>query len=219
MTDTTGDSWWQAHKVDLPAGQIGLWAIEHFTVSPDTRLQPYYMVYGHDCPPGTYTSLVRYEDGPPEIGDTMDRSLYIGGHEVMTDLPGEIEDHREVMEQIRARGGRILIHGLGLGLIVRFALAQANVTHVDVVELNQDVIDLVAHHYKDERLHVHYGDAFTYEWPAEARWTVVWHDIWDNYLLVNLEEMERLRQRFAGRAGWQGFWSRDYLLSVEARRA
>ena len=125
MTDA---SWWEAHKVSLPEGQAGSWAIERFTVRPGARLQPYHLVYGRDCPPGDYTALVRYEDGSPEIGDTMDGSAYLGGHEVMTDLPGEIEDHREVMEQIRVRGGRILIHGLGLGLIVRFALAQPNVT-------------------------------------------------------------------------------------------
>jgi hypothetical protein len=215
----TNENWWLAHKVDLPEGQVGRWAIERFTVREGVRLQPYYLVYGRDCPPGTYTGLVRYEDGSPEIGETMDGATYLGGHEVMTDLPGEIEDHADVMEAIRTRGGRILIHGLGLGLIVKFALAQPNVTRVDVVELNQDVIDLVAHHYdRDERLQIHYGNAFTYEWPDDAHWTVAWHDIWDNYLLVNLGEMEFLRQRFAGRADWQGFWSRDYLLTVNERK-
>ena len=215
----TEETWWRTHKVDLPEGQAGNWAIERFSVLPGVRLQPYYLVYGQDCPPGQYTALVRYADGVPEIGETMDGSSYLSGHEVMTDLPGEIVDHYEVMEQIRSRGGRILVHGLGLGLILKFALAQPNVTGVDVVELNRDVIDLVAHHYdSDPRLQVHLGDAFTYEWPEEARWTVAWHDIWDNYLLVNLEEMERLRHRFEGRADWQGFWSRDYLQSVDARK-
>jgi hypothetical protein len=213
------DSWWLAHKVNLPEGQVGNWAIERFTVRRGVPVPTYRLIYGHECPPGTYTRLVRYEGGAPEVGDTMDGRAYLGGHEVMTDLPGEIEDHAGVMEQIQMHGGRILVHGLGLGLIVKFALAQPNVTHVDVVELNHDVIDLVAHHYAaDDRLHVHHGNAFTYEWPENARWTVAWHDIWDNYLLANLEEMESLGQRFADRTRWQGFWSRDYLLAVKARK-
>jgi spermidine synthase len=117
------------------------------------------------------------------------------------------------MAEIRRRGGRVLIHGLGLGMIVKFALAQANVTHVDVVELERDVINLVGRHYEDERLTIHHGDAMKYEWPPEAGWSVVWHDIWGDFQPGNLEEMDFLHRRFAARCEWQGSWSQDHLLA------
>ena len=216
MTDRQPASgeWWERHKVQLPSVQNGRWALERFTVLPGTRLQPYFRVYGRDCPPGTYTRLVRYDAELPEIGDTMDVSGHTAGHPVMTDTPGEIEDHRAVMDEIKRRGGRVLIHGLGLGLISKFALDQDNVSHVDVVELDQDVIDLVARHYPDERLTIHRGDARTYRWPVGLSWSVVWHDIWGDYRIENLAEMAFLHRRFAGRAGWQGSWSKDYLLAL-----
>ncbi len=210
------EEWWREHKVSLPPGQRGRWAIEHFKVEAGTRLS-YFRVYGQDCPPGTYTRLVYYKDGPPEIAETLDDMENPAGQSFMTDTPGEIEDHGEVMAEIRRRGGRVLIHGLGLGLIARFALDQPNVSHVDVVELDQDVIDLVAPHYRDERLTIHRGDARTYEWPVGSRWSVVWHDIWGDYRVENLEEMASLRRRFAAMADWQASWSEEFLIGL--RRA
>ena len=205
--------WWEPYKVDLPVGQRGRWAIERFTVASGDHLQPYFSVYGQDCPPGDYTRLVRYRDGPPEMDQTLGAAVGLGGVPVMTDTPGEIEDHLLAMEEIQRRGGRVLIHGLGLGMILRFALAQPNVSHVDVVELDQDVIDLVAHHYQDERLTLHHGDALSYVWPVGSHWDVVWHDIWDSVLPSNLPQMTFLHRRFARRCGWQGSWSKDHALA------
>jgi hypothetical protein len=209
--------WWEAFKVDLPAGQHGRWAIERFSVGPGDRLQPYFRVYGRDCPPGTYTRLVRYEDGVPDIDETMNTAVAVGGHPVMTDTPGEIEDHCSVMAEIERRGGRILVHGLGIGLILKFALALPNVGHIDVVELDQDVIDLVAPHYRDERLQIHHGDARTFPWPSSSRWSVAWHDIWGDFQLENLNEMAAFERRFAGRVDWQECWSKDHLLAKQRR--
>jgi hypothetical protein len=136
----------------------------------------------------------------------------------MWDTLGEIVDHREVMEQIRRRGGRVLIHGLGLGMILKFALAQDNVSHVDVVELDREVIELVGRYYRDPRLTLHQGDARSYRWPRGSRWTVVWHDIWGDYEVENLKEMAALHRSFARRADWQGSWSREHLLKKRRQR-
>jgi len=121
------------------------------------------------------------------------------------------------MAEIERRGGRILVHGLGIGLILRFALALPNVRRIDVVELEQDVIDLVSRHYVDPRFHIHHGDARTFEWPAGTHWDVAWHDIWDDFQLGNLDDMAEFERRFEGRADWQGFWSKDHLLAKRER--
>jgi hypothetical protein len=211
--------WWRQWQVDLPVGQHGRWAIERFTVLPGERIQPYYSVYGRDVPPGNYTRLVRYLDDTPEIWETLGSVPSVAGISVMTDTPGEIEDHADVMREIAARGGRVLVHGLGLGMILRYALAQPNVEHVDVVELDRNVIDLVAHHYAGPRLTIHHGDAMQLEWPVEARWDVVWHDFWDTVQPANLVEMEYMLQRFEGRCDWQQCWSQDHALRIQRERA
>lgn len=40
--------------------------------------------------------------------------------------------------------GRVLVGGLGLGIVVKFLLKNPRVTLIDVVELNKDVIDLIS---------------------------------------------------------------------------
>jgi len=194
----------------LSAGGNGRWAVEHFIVEPE-GLQPYLVEDGRICPPGTYTRLVHYDGGVPPIDETGTVHLRPGGHLVMSDTRAEIEDHQDVMNEIQRRGGRILIHGLGLGMIVKFALAEDRVSHVDVVELDQEVIDLVAPHYVDRRLTIHQGDARSFRWPAGTRWSIVWHDIWDDLSIDNLKQMAALHRRFGPRADWQGSWSMDYL--------
>jgi hypothetical protein len=161
---------------------------------------------------------VRYTDAVPEVWEALDSVPAYGCISVMTDTPGEIEDHMDVMREIEQRGGRVLIHGLGLGMILRFALAQPNVVHIDVVELDRDVIELVGPHYADPRLTIHYGDATTYEWPADTRWDVVWHDFWDSVMPENLPQMEYMLRRFEGRCDWQQCWSQDHALRMQRER-
>jgi hypothetical protein len=213
MTSADDDRWWEAHQVRLPTAQNGRWSIEHFSVGPEGHVTD----HGIEWPRGHYTRLVRYSDEVPEVDETMGIYVRPGGNMVMSDTPDEIEDHRPAMEEIRKRGGRVLIHGLGLGMITRFALEQPNVEHVDVVELDQEVIDLVSPHYRDQRLTIHQGDARTYPWPPDARWTVVWHDIWGDFKTENLKEMEAFHQRFEDRCEWQGSWSRNHLLAKQER--
>src|SRR5438094_1716121 len=128
---------WQRSKVNLPAGQLGHWALEHFTVVEGSAAQDLMTFEGPRFVPGNYTRLVHYAAGVPDADECLEATPRLGGQVFMSDIQMEIEDHYEVMAAIRSRGGRILIHGLGLGVIVKFALEQPNVTHVDVVELDQ----------------------------------------------------------------------------------
>ncbi len=147
--------------------------------------------------PGTYTRI------------DVDGRLW------MSDTDDEKRDHASAFWEMQRRGGRVLIHGLGLGMVVQAALRLPQVEHIDVVEIDPRVARLVGEHYAGDRCTIHVGDALTYEWPTGTRWDVVWHDIWPTITGDNLPDMHRLHRRFGRRSGWQGSWAR---WDVERRR-
>lgn len=178
----------------VPEGSSGPWKVERFEIPLDlTNLRM--MRDGRGCFPGTYTRLVHQTRGI-----------------VMSDTTAEAADH---IEPYQRATGRCLIHGLGLGCFLGMILAKPEVTEVDVVEIDDDVIKLVAPHfyqqYPHSRLRIHHGDARTMKWPRGSRWEMVWHDIWDNICADNLPEMQALHRSFGRRCNWQGSWAREWL--------
>jgi hypothetical protein len=149
-----------------------------------------------------------------------------GGWDVMmSDTPDEANDHAEAIAVAWLWGGRILIHGLGLGCYLNTVLASAHVEHVDVVEISQDVIDLTAPYfqgYVDEgRLTIHHDNALTKKWPVGSFWDVVWHDVWKYIAAYNLTDPSEaengvtyatMHRKFAGRCHWQGSWGHPQAL-------
>jgi hypothetical protein len=191
------------YKVDLPEGQSGDWAVEKFTVDEHgaqmSSLAGFIGGHGRHVPEGTYTKLTR------------------DGDIVMTDTPNEIRDHLVFISEAH---GRVLIHGLGLGMCVAACLEKEKVDHVTVVELCAEVIELVGVHLKEkygDRLEIIEDDALTWKPPKGTRWDVAWHDIWDNICADNIEEMSRLHRRFGRRVEWQGSWCRDMVKEQRAR--
>jgi len=145
-------------------------------------------------PPGVYTRLRR--------GDCV----------FMTDQHDEWWTQRIAIEEACRRGSRVLLTGLGLGLVVQsmFDTPGTRVEHIVVVESSQDVISLVKPHivaaYGD-RIVVHHADAFEWSPPPGGRFTVVWHDIWDNPQDPQCRREEaRLLARYAPYGDWQGTW-------------
>jgi len=186
-------------EVDVPEGRSGPWEVRRFAVSEDeakrdefsARLaaiqgRPYRPV-----PAGSYTRIAR------------------GGHVVMTDTPSELCDLREPVR--RAVGGRVLVNGLGLGIVLQAVLEEPGVEHLTVVEASEDVIALVAPHWGaryGDRLTVVHADAFKWRPPMGARYRVVWHDIWDDVTTDNLAGMRKLHAKYRRRCDWQGSWCR-----------
>ncbi len=180
---------WEQYKVAIPEGQSGPWRVEKFEV-PETmdvaRIR--YTMQGRPVPPGTYTKL--YKKGSLDL--------------MMTDTRQEILDCSKILCQ---GVGRILINGLGLGMIVSGLLRRESVTHIDVVEIDEDIISLVLPHITDERLVVYHEDAFTIQWPKGTRWNYVWHDIWPSICSDNLPDIRKLKQRYGHRTDMQGVWA------------
>lgn len=150
--------------------------------------------------------------------------LYRNGHLWMSDTPDEGWDHVDVIyEARRLKAKRVLINGLGIGMIVNALLHEPTVEHIDVVEIDKDVIDLVEPHLqklaweKGKTLVVHCDDAYTIKWKPGTKWDVAWHDIWLDAGESNLKEMEKLHRRYGIRVQWQGSWKRRYLLRQQRR--
>jgi hypothetical protein len=185
------------YKVAVPEGVSGDVRIERFEI-PRHSIENVRMAFdGRGATPGTYTRLM------------------VGRHLWMSDTNAEWRDHLEAVHQIRARGGRVLINGLGLGMVVKAALAVDTVTRVDVVENSEDVIKLVGPTYEaDPRVKIFHGDAFEMSkvWIKNSHWTVAWHDIWRNMSEDNLPEMASLKRSYGRRVDWQGAWGQDTIL-------
>lgn len=148
---------------------------------------------------GSFTKLVEHtpDDDRPRVW--------------MSDTRAEILEHSPVLSALMDTDDkpvRMLVNGLGLGMIVKAALMRDNVTRVDVVEKDADVIDLILPLIKDDRLVVYHSDAFTKSWPRGINWDIVWHDIWPEISEQNLPGMRRLHRKYDFAAAWQGSWQR-----------
>ncbi|MDR8350775.1 hypothetical protein FPK35_22890, partial [Acinetobacter baumannii] len=93
------------------------------------------------------------------------RRLSYNSDVVMSNTPMEI---RTCMDFIERATGHVLINGLGLGMVLNAVLMKADVTHVTVIEKEQDVINLVAASFADDkRVEIICADAMTFVQPAE----------------------------------------------------
>lgn len=175
----------------------GLWRLSQLHC-PEVRLGVAQFLEAEGIWPCThYTVLQR------ATADT----LHMGGEVVMEDTPRELRRHLPIL--IPARG-RVLVSGLGLGCVVRGLLAKPEVEHVDVVEIDRDVIALAGGEFEnDPRVTLHVGDALTIAWPKGARWDFAWHDVHAS----TSSELHMLHARLLGRyhdhVRAQGAWEFD----------
>lgn len=197
-------------KVDIPEGEIGGMRISRFEVkalddwldSDESRediLSPLEYVRlerdGRAPKPGWYTRLSE--------GLTV----------WMSDVTAERRDHAEpVFMMSTGHPKRVVINGLGIGMVLSAALTFDSVEHVDVVEADQRVIDLVGPHYlKDPRVRIHHADAVEqmHKWAPGERWDIGWTNIWPTITPDNLPQMKQFSDFYGERCGWHGNWSED----------
>lgn len=125
------------------------------------------------------------------------------GEVVMEDSRRELRRHLPIWLAAR---GRVLVSGLGLGCVVRGLLASPAVEHIDVVEIDADILRALGPEFASSpRVALHHADALTWEPPAGARWDCAWHDIWCEGSGLQLLHAELL-VRYADRVRRQGAW-------------
>jgi hypothetical protein len=210
-------------KVDLPESEYDGLRIEHFEVKdPDdwteadekrtdvvSPVEYFRMMWdGRECFPGWYTRLL-----DTTVKDEQGRSLLW-----MSDTTAERNDHKEPVAVIElTKAERVLINGLGIGMVLSAALTYYHVKHVDVVEKDERVIKLVGPHYlKDPRVNIIHADAYeqTKAWPRGSRWDVAWSDIWQDISDENLPGMDQLHQYYRRRTQYHGMWARPECLAL-----
>lgn len=142
----------ERYKVNIPEGKSGDWEVKKFTVSEDDAKWDALRSIGRGgryTPTGTYTSLTR------------------NGQVIMSDTPNEIQDH---LEFIRRAKGKVLINGLGLGMVLKAVLDKSEVEYVTVIEKSPHVISLVAPYFQvnyENKVKIIWADAYTYKSPRK----------------------------------------------------
>jgi len=186
--------------VSVPVGTRNAVSISRFDISKEDV--SFAMMKGgmrFYTPPGTYTRLDR--NGELWMSDT---------HAEMADHYGPVERARSLTDN-----RRVLITGLGIGMVVQAMILLPDPQHIDVVEIDRNVIDLVGPHYEKlaaehgKTLTIHHGDAYDRKalFGKDDRWAVVWHDVWLDVCTDNWDGMKALRRSYGRYAEWQGCWS------------
>lgn len=131
------------------------------------------------------------------------------GEVVMEDSRRELRKHLPIWMAAR---GRVLKTGLGLGCVVRGLLANPAVTHIDVVEIDADIIERCgAEFVGNPRVSLHHADAETWDYGKRS-WDFAWHDL-HSFDEEHLQVKHcRLMARFlsavaGGESGRQGAWA------------
>lgn len=171
-----------------PDGVCGDFRIETFSVSKQESAFSG-LRRGDYVPEGSYKRLMR--------GRTV----------VMSNTRMEINTNYDF---VRQANGKVLINGLGLGMILAAILTKPEVTEVTVVEKFQEVITLVGPTFShDPRVKIIHADALEYKPPKGEKFDCVYHDIWDYICSDNLTEMSLLHRRYGKRTKWQDSWEKS----------
>lgn len=183
------------HLVDIPEGVSGPWKVEKFQVKADMQAMRLFFD-GRGVPPGQYTRLSSKENPA-----------------WMTDTPAEFNDAGGfIFRAGNIKDCNVLISGLGLGMVVKALLRKDTIKSITVIELEADVIKLVAPHYPDPRLRVINADAW--EWEPDMKFDIAWHDIWGDISSDDLPEMAAMKRRYQRHMtgpGMQECWGQEIL--------
>lgn len=191
--------------VTVPDGKRGPWQISTFTVNAED-LHVWMM------------NARALRDGYPERvvhSGTYRRLTHKERGCVMSNTRMEILTSQDAYDKAT---GRVLVAGLGLGMVVEGMLNKPDVTEVVVVEIDKDVIRLVGPHLLKKysgRISIHTGSIHNY--VPEGKFDFAWFDIWDEVSTENLTEMKELKAKFRKHCKASACWSQREA-QREARR-
>jgi len=149
---------------------------------------------------GTYCGLKRAS----ENGNSSWDSLW------MSDTQMERATNHDIVRQAR---GDVLIIGLGLGMVPYALCRKPEVTSVTVLELEPEVIALVAPHVTHKKLRVICADGR--QPPLRGRlFDTIYLDIWTNISSDNWKDMKpllALYRKFRRAGGLVTGWLKEYV--------
>lgn len=180
-------------KIDLnlQEGQSGDWKLSKFSVSENEA-----RLFNIHC------AINGYPQRGIQAGEYW--KLTRGGTIVMSNTPAEILDHIKFIQEAQ---GKVLIAGLGLGMVLQEVLKKDSVIKVTVVEISKDVINLVAKSYQDPRLEIINEDIFNFK-PTE-HYDFGWYDIWDDISGDEYEEMKKITRKLSRFVSKSDCWCKN----------
>lgn len=164
--------------------------------------------------PGTHAVLIQVK--AKELGHTV----WMSTHEAEKTTQAEF---------VAAARGRVMVAGLGIGLVLRPLLSKPEVTQVVVIEKNMEVyrimrpeLERIKREAGPNRLRIVNHDVFHY--TPGRQFDTIYFDVWPNITPKNMIGMLKLRQRFKRHlapGGWMGCWAeaecRESLRRMEAK--
>lgn len=184
-------------RYDGPTWVRGRWKVEPFTVPEhSTGMLRLVRDGGRGSGPGKYHRLVR------------DKHTV-----VMSDTDAELIDFLPMVQDVE---GRILIGGLGMGLVVKALCLTGKTSAITVIEQEKVIIDNIGPWVtalgkrNGVRVSVIAGSIFDYKPDRSYDW--MWFDIWDDISDENLPEFTKLRlhyRRYITHSGRMRFWAEN----------
>jgi hypothetical protein len=202
------------HRRFKPATS-GTWSLEDHYVTEeevfliqakelhDNRDEP--LVASKGMKPGTYWALRQKEFG----SDAPDGAV--------TWMSTHVPERETNVDFLTHARGRVLIAGLGMGLILYPLSRMKGIDSVYVVEKNREVVELVKP-YADEldlNLNIIPGDINEYTPPTAHFFNTIYFDIWPTINAKNVIEIHSLKKRFRpylAPKGWIGAWVEEVLV-------
>lgn len=194
--ETTKQIKYPIGSVRVKESQFADWKISNFTVSKEQEKQ-----HNVSC-------LVRgLESFFIEAGDYT--RLTKNGRVVMSNTKMEIDTNRIAYKEAK---GRVLVAGLGMGMILDAIISKPEVDYVRVIEIDKNLIDNVGLLYKDNpKVEIIHADILNYK-PVESEfYDFIWFDIWTDISANNIIDMELLARNFDKHYQKVSFWSINLL--------
>lgn len=185
----------------IPEGQVGDFKITHRTkpkdeVAFDTVMRSKVDWTMRFARSGTYCILHNVKEADEVL---------------MSDTDMERTTNRHALQDAK---GHVLIGGLGIGMLPYHMCRKKKVESVTVLELQEEVIDLVAPHIRHPKLRVIQGDV---HYPPALPWwpefDYIYLDIWQQVRVewVELEKLMTAYQEYLAPGGKVDAWLADYV--------
>ena len=150
-----------------------------------------------DLKPGTYTRLRDNKEN-----QTM-----------MSDMPMEIRTNAPF---VAAAHGRVLIAGLGIGLILMSIQDKEDVEFICVVEIHKEIIDLITKQLPlNGKVKIIHADIFKLNLKKGTKFDIIYFDIWNDICGDNYEPSKKLHRKFSrylnreNPRAWMDSWRRE----------
>lgn len=140
-------------------------------------------------------------------------TLIMDGRVMMSDTDAEKMSNYAF---IKKANGRVLIAGLGIGMLLHNILDKSEVKSVTVIENNSDLIDIVAPMFAHKKLTV--IDADIFEWSTNGlKYDCIYFDIWSTVDTDNLSDIKKLHNKYKSKVNrdnsdwYMNSWNKERL--------